>query len=79
MSLDSCGALHLQAAAGLAALRLYVESAGKYGPGTGAFLLPYYGAGELPQVILVLLQSAGVACNFAVTVECLQLWTSTVG
>lgn len=35
---------------GLEALRLYVESAGKYGPGTGAFLLPYYGVGELPQV-----------------------------
>ena len=38
------------AAEGLAALRLHVQSSGRYGAGTGAFLLPCYGTAELPQV-----------------------------
>lgn len=38
------------AAAGLAALQLYTRSSTRYGPGTGAFLLPCYGTAELPQV-----------------------------
>jgi hypothetical protein len=37
------------AAAGVAAVRLHLQSTGRYGAGHGAFLLPLYGAGELPQ------------------------------
>jgi len=37
------------AAAGVAAVRLHLQSTGRYGAGYGAFLLPLYGAGELPQ------------------------------
>lgn len=38
------------AAEGLAALQLHVRSSNRFGPGTGAFLMPCYGTAELPQV-----------------------------
>ena len=39
-----------------------MQSAGKYGPGTGAFLLPCYGAGELPQVTSFSMVTVGMWC-----------------
>jgi RAB protein geranylgeranyltransferase component A len=35
-------------------LSVYVESLERYGPGTGPFLTPMYGCGELPQVLHML-------------------------
>jgi len=34
---------------GKAAMAKYIASVGRYGPGTGAFLVPLYGMGEIPQ------------------------------
>ena len=39
----------LSTEAGLAAMRQYLGSVGRYGPNTGALLTPMYGCGELPQ------------------------------
>lgn len=39
----------LSTEAGLAAMRQYLGSVGRYGPSTGALLTPMYGCGELPQ------------------------------
>ncbi|PRW45613.1 rab s geranylgeranyltransferase component A 2 [Chlorella sorokiniana] len=48
----------MTAAEGLEQLRLFVQSAGRYGPDTGPFLTPLYGCGELPQAFC---RSAAVA------------------
>eukprot|EP00803_Ostreobium_quekettii_P009742 evm.model.scf_124.4 EVM.evm.TU.scf_124.4 scf_124:77679-82034(+) len=49
---------------GVAALGLYLASMGRYRDGSGAFMIPYYGSGDLPQVnilgfisVLILLHS----------------------
>jgi len=39
----------ISAAEGKAAMLKYIASAGRHGPGTGAFILPLYGSGEIPQ------------------------------
>ncbi|KAK9838555.1 hypothetical protein WJX81_007100 [Elliptochloris bilobata] len=44
---------------GRAALALYLESAGRYGAGTGALLAPMFGAGELPQAFCRVAAVAG--------------------
>lgn len=40
----------VSAEAGVRALQMHMHSTGKYGAGQGAFLVPLYGTGELPQV-----------------------------
>jgi hypothetical protein len=55
----------LSAAAGLAALRLYTESLGRYG-GSGAFMAPCYGAGALLEAFVRL-----AAVKGAVSVLCM--------
>ena len=49
----------LSAAAALRLLRLYTQSSGRYGPGTGPFLTPMYGCGELPQAFCRVAAVAG--------------------
>lgn len=49
----------LSAAGALALLRLHAGSAGRYGEGTGPFLTPLYGCGELPQAFCRVAAVAG--------------------
>ncbi|CAL8462001.1 g1532 [Coccomyxa elongata] len=49
----------VSAAGGMAALARYMESVGRYGADTAAFLVPLYGGGELPQAFCRVAAVAG--------------------
>lgn len=56
---EPAAACQLSAAEALCLLRLYTQSAGRYGEDTGAFLTPMYGCGELPQAFCRVAAVAG--------------------
>ncbi len=61
------------AAAALPALRLYAESAGRYGPGTGPLLASMHGVGELPQAFCRAAAVAGAVQALRCPVEALVI------